>query len=43
MTPPAPCTGSAMNIATVSGPSRSMARSSSFAAATPWLSPGGAS
>ena len=41
--PARPCTGSARNIATVSGPSRSIARSSSSAAATPWLTPGGAS
>ena len=37
MTPPAPCTGSAMNAATVSGPSRRMASSSRLAAATPGL------
>ena len=37
MTPPAPCTGSAMNAATVSGPSRRIASSSLLAAATPRL------
>ena len=40
MTPPAPCTGSAMNAATVSGPSRRIASSSLLAAATPRLTLG---
>ena len=40
MTPPAPCTGSAMNAATVSGPSRRIASSSRLAAATPGLTDG---
>ena len=40
MTPPAPCTGSAMNAATVSGPSRRIAASSVLAMATPGLTDG---
>ena len=40
MTPPAPWIGSAMNAATVSGPSRRMAASRSLAAATPTLTSG---